>query len=124
MTASLTRTARDTAAHLAELAPERSARPLAVPPAGSGLEPVMGARGLPGVGPSLGFSQDNLGKARRLSARLGDVLWSDALGGRYVLVYGPEAVGTVLATREGAFSSGEGWDPLIGPFFERGVMLM
>jgi cytochrome P450 len=40
------------------------------------------------------------------------------------MVYGPEAVGTVLANRDGAFSSREGWNPLIGPFFERGVMLM
>src|SRR3954451_1500876 len=124
MTASLTRAARDTAAHLAELARPRSARPPAAPPAGSGLEPVMGAPGLPVVGHSLGFFQDNLGYARRLRARFGDVLWSDVLGGQYVLVYGPEAIGAVLANRDGTFSSHEGWDPLIGPFFEGGVMLM
>ena len=41
-----------------------------------------------------------------------------------VQVIGPTGLETVLINRDGAFSNQLGWDPLIGPFFDRGVMLM
>jgi cytochrome P450 len=41
-----------------------------------------------------------------------------------VLVLGSDALETVLTNRERAFANKEGWEYLIGPFFERGVMLM
>jgi cytochrome P450 len=39
-------------------------------------------------------------------------------------VIGPDGLETVLANRDRAFSNKLGWDPLIGAFFNRGVMLM
>ena len=52
------------------------------------------------------------------------MFWTYGLGTRIVSVLGPEAIGTVLANHDRAFSSRDGWGYFIGPFFERGVMLM
>ena len=52
------------------------------------------------------------------------MFWVNAVGGRWVQVLGPSALETVLTNRARAFSNKLGWDPLIGAFFDRGVMLM
>jgi cytochrome P450 len=116
--------ARAVAASLVERVPTPAARPLAVPPPGSGLEPVLGDPGIPIVGHTLEFLHDGLRHARDYYARFGTVFWLNALGGQWVQVLGPDALETVLVNRERAFSNKLGWDPLIGAFFERGVMLM
>ncbi len=116
--------ARGVAASLIEHVPTVSARPLASPPPGSGLRPVMGDPGLPVVGHTLEFLHDGLRHARDYHQRLGTVFWLNALGGRWVQVLGPDGLETVLTNRDRAFSSKLGWDPLIGAFFDRGVMLM
>lgn len=116
--------ARGAAATLVGRAPTRPAVPLATPPAGSGLAPVMGDPGLPVIGQSLGFLQDSLEHARRGYDRFGSVFWANVFGTRLVIVLGPAGIETVLANRDRAFSSEQGWDYFIGPFFERGVMLM
>jgi cytochrome P450 len=41
-----------------------------------------------------------------------------------VSILGPDALEVVLTNRDQAFSNKEGWGYFIGPFFERGVMLM
>jgi cytochrome P450 len=46
------------------------------------------------------------------------------IGTPVAVVLGGEAITTALANRDGAFSSRTGWDYFIGPFFNRGVMLM
>jgi cytochrome P450 len=84
----------------------------------------MGDPGLPVVGHTLEFLHDGLRHARRYHERLGTVFWLNALGGRWVQVLGPDALETVLTNRDRAFSNQLGWDPLIGAFFDRGVMLM
>ncbi len=124
MTAPLLLRARGAAASLAARLPKPAARPLADPPPGSGLMPVMGEPGLPVIGNSLGFLRDSLDGARQFYDRYGTVFWSGAFGTQIVLVLGPDAIGTVLANRDKAFSNKRGWDYFIGPFFERGVMLM
>src|SRR3954454_16519576 len=124
MTTSLPFKARGVAATLLEHVPAPAARALAEPPPGSGLEPVMGEPGPPVVGQTLLFLKDNIGYARRNYERYGTVFWSNSLGTQVVSVLGPEGIETVLTNRDQAFSNALGCGYFIGPFFERGVMLM
>jgi cytochrome P450 len=112
------------AASIARRVPERSVRALAEPPAGSGLRPVLGDPGPPLVGHSLDMLSNLLDWSRRRHTRFGEVSWGGAFGTEIVLVLGPEGIGEVLSNSDKAFSNKEGWEYLIGPFFERGVMLM
>lgn len=120
----LTVRVRDGAAAVIDRFPSGDGQVLAEPPPGSGLRPVLGDPGAPLIGHTLGFLQNTLATARRLHARFGTVFWANAFGTRLVLVVGPEGIETVLANRDKAFSSEQGWGYFIGPFFERGVMLM
>jgi cytochrome P450 len=124
MSASLALKARGTAASFVDRLPSGAIRPLAEPPAGSGLAPVMGDPGIPMIGDSLSALHDPLGYTRRGYERFGTVFWANALGTRLVVAVGPDAIETVLANRDRAFSNKAGWEHFIGPFFERGVMLM
>jgi cytochrome P450 len=99
-------------------------RPLAKPPPGSGLKPVMGDAGPPIVGHSLAAINDLLASARRQYERYGPISWTAVLGTRGVVVIGPDGIGEVLANHDGAFANQPGWEYFIGPFFRRGVMLM
>jgi cytochrome P450 len=116
--------ARGVVAALVERAPTPAARALATPPPGSGLAPVMGDPGMPVLGHTIEFLHDGLRHVRLYHARFGTVFWLNAMGGCWVQVIGPSALETVLLNRDGAFSNQLGWDPLIGAFFDRGVMLM
>src|SRR4051812_15665173 len=123
MSAPISLQARTVAASVAARIPTPGARPLAEPPAGSGLEPVMGDPGIPLVGHSLGFLQNSLDYSRRFHQQFGPVFWGNVFGTRLVMVLGPDGIETVLANRDRAFASKEGWNYFIGPFFNRGVML-
>jgi cytochrome P450 len=116
--------ARGIAASLIERVPTPGVRPLATPPPGSGLKPVMGDPGVPLVGHTLEFLHDGLTHARDYYERFGTLFWTGGFGIQIVSVLGPDGLETVLANRDRAFSNKEGWDYLIGPFFDRGVMLM
>ena len=116
--------ARSVVASLIEHLPAPGVQPLAQPPPGSGLAPVLGDPGIPVVGHTIEFLDDGLRHARRYYEQLGTVFWLNTLGGRWVQVIGPSGLETVLANRDAAFSNKLGWDPLIGAFFDRGVMLM
>lgn len=124
MSTSLSLKTRLAAADIVEKLPARGTRALAEPPAGSQLKPVMGEAGLPLVGNTFPLLQHTLRHSRLAYERHGAVSWGNALRTDFVLVLGPEATGEVLANRDQAFSSEHGWGQLIGPFFERGVMLM
>lgn len=115
---------RHIAASLVERVPSGRGRPLAAPPVGSGLMPVLGDAGLPVVGHTIEFLDDGLRHARGYYEQFGTVFWLNTVGGSWVQVIGPDGLETVLANRDGAFSNKLGWDPLIGAFFDRGVMLM
>jgi cytochrome P450 len=115
---------RYAASRLLDHVPPGDARALALPDPDSGLRAVLGDPGVPLIGHSLGFLQNSLETCRKLHARFGPVFWIGAFGTRIVMVLGPDALETVLANRDKAFSNQEGWDYFIGPFFERGVMLM
>ncbi len=100
-------------------------RPLAVPPAGSDLKPVMGGPPRhPVPGNTLEALADPLKSAMKRFDRYGQVSWSGALGMNMVTLVGPDAIEAVWMNRNKAFSSELGWEPMIGPFFRRGVMLM
>ena len=116
--------ARGAAAHVLDLVPSGRPRPLADPPSGSDLEPVMGEPGPPIVGHTLSSLADPIGLARTSHERYGTVSWGNILGTRVVSVHGPDGIGTVLANRDEAFANKEGWEYFIGPFFRRGIMLL
>jgi cytochrome P450 len=124
MSTSLSLKTRAAATSLIARVPSPAPRALADPPPGSGLQPVMGDPGLPVVGHSLGFLQDSLATSRRFHAQFGPVFWAGAFGTKLVMVLGPDGIETVLTNRDRAFANQEGWQYFIGPFFERGVMLM
>ncbi|MGB9183773.1 MAG: cytochrome P450 [Solirubrobacteraceae bacterium] len=115
---------RGVIASVVEHVPSGGVRPHALAPAGSSLEPVMGDPGLPVIGHTVEFLDDGLRHARRYYEQFGTVFWLNTLGGRWVQVIGPAGLETVLVNRDRAFSNQLGWDPLIGAFFDRGVMLM
>lgn len=99
-------------------------RPLAKPPAGSGLAPVMGNYGAPYLGHVLASLADPLEFARRRYAKYGPVSWAGGVGFRVVALMGPEALEAAWVNRDKALSSTRGWQPVIGPFFHRGIMLL
>src|SRR5437867_9762778 len=99
MRAPLAIRARSVAAQLTDLYPA-TARPLAEPPPGSGLRPVMGDAGPPIVGRSFSAFADPLGSARRRYAQFGPVSWSTVVGTRVVTVVGPDGIGEVLTNRD------------------------
>jgi cytochrome P450 len=115
---------RGAAAAVLDRVPAPGPRPLAEPPPGSPLKQVMGEPGLPLVGQTLPMFVDSLRFCRRAYRRYGSVSWTNVIGTPAAVVLGGEAISTVLANRDGTFSSARGWDYFIGPFFERGVMLM
>lgn len=99
-------------------------RPLARPPEGSGLRPVMGDYGFPVIGHIMSSLVDPLDFARARYDRYGPVSWAGGVGFRIVTLMGPEALETVWINKDKAFSSTRGWAPVIGPFFHRGIMLL
>ncbi|MET7394196.1 cytochrome P450 [Dactylosporangium sp. NPDC005572] len=96
--------------------------PLAAPPAGSGLRPVPGDRGLPFIG--LGIHTVLYGPAFQIQLlrRHGPVSWWQAFGRRIVAAAGPDAVQDVLLNKDKAFASG--WPDVIGPWFDGGLLAM
>ncbi|MDA3630642.1 cytochrome P450 [Saccharopolyspora oryzae] len=99
-------------------------RPLAVPPAGSGLKPVFGNRGLPVIGHTVSVLTDLLDSSRRRYEEFGPVSWGVTLGAKAITVMGPDAIEAVATNRDKAFSTEGFYDYLIGPFFRRGILLM
>jgi cytochrome P450 len=99
------------------------AEPLAPPPPGSGLKPVMGEHGLPGIGKSLEMIRDPYTLAREMHAKYGDVAWNHTFGVKMVSAVGPDAVQEILQNKDKVYSQ-DGWVYFIGPFFTRGLMLL
>ncbi|NED70706.1 cytochrome P450, partial [Streptomyces sp. SID10244] len=88
------------------------------------LKPVMGDAGMPFLGNTLEALADPLGSAMARYDRFGPVSWSGSLNMNIVTLVGPEAIECAWMNRQKAFSSEDGWEPMIGPFFRRGIMLM
>jgi cytochrome P450 len=97
---------------------------LAPPPQGSDLKPVPGEPGIPYIGNTLRVMRDPFGQARKRYRQFGPVSWAWLLGQRTVTVQGPEAAEIVLVNKDKAFANGPAWSYYIGPFFNRGIMLL
>ncbi|MFI6871787.1 cytochrome P450 [Nocardia sp. NPDC050406] len=98
-------------------------RPLAEPPPGSGLEPVMGDFGPPWIGYILSTLADPIDFSRKRLQRFGPVNWMGGFGRPVVGIGSPEALEEVMLDRGKAFSAQRGWEFLIGPFFRGGLLL-
>jgi cytochrome P450 len=96
---------------------------LAEPPPGSGLRPVIGDAGLPIIGHMVEFFRGGPDFAMRIYRTLGPVSYSYSPALAAVLALGPDATQTVFSNRNKDFSQ-RAWDPVIGPFFKRGLMLL
>lgn len=97
---------------------------LARPPEGSGLKPVRGAPGIPLIGSTIQVMRDPFGVSRKRYAQFGPITWGWLLGLRVVTAQGPEAAEAVLVNKDKAFANGPAWTYFIGPFFNRGIMLL
>lgn len=97
--------------------------PLADPPVGSGLRPVLGDAGAPVLGHTLELFLDFLPTSLDRRQRFGRISWSRSPIGPVVAVSGPEACEQVLRNPDRDFAQNPGWEDLIGPFFRGGLML-
>ncbi|MGH3521205.1 MAG: cytochrome P450 [Haloechinothrix sp.] len=97
--------------------------PLAQPPEGSGLKPIMGDYGPRFVGHSLEMMRFGVDFGLRRYERYGPVSWMGMLGKRMVTLAGPEASQIALTNRDKVFSQ-QGWHYFIDRFFHRGLMLL
>ncbi|MCW2826610.1 MAG: cytochrome [Marmoricola sp.] len=86
--------------------------------------PAPRRRGLPIVGATLDYVRDPLRMMRAQYDGYGPVSEIDFLGGRWTVLLGPDACGEGLQNADKAFASGPGWGSLVGPFFDRGLMLL
>ncbi|MGH3563644.1 MAG: cytochrome P450, partial [Mycobacterium sp.] len=105
------------------LAHEWKTKVLAAPPAGSGLKPVLGNSGLPLLGHSIEMLRGGPDFALRMYRKYGPVFFSDVRILSSVNVLGPDATQAVFFNKNKDFSQ-EGWYPICGPFFNRGLMLL
>ncbi|MDT4975342.1 MAG: hypothetical protein QOG98_1100 [Pseudonocardiales bacterium] len=85
---------------------------------------IPGDGGLPLLGYTAQFLSGKLTISRERYDRYGPVSWFRVFGIKVVTAQGPDACGEVLQNRSHAFASGPGWSFLIGPFFQRGLMLL
>ncbi|HVV21213.1 MAG TPA: cytochrome P450 [Pseudonocardiaceae bacterium] len=96
----------------------------ALAPAPTGLKPVLGNYGMPGLGYGPAYIRDPLTLWQQRYRELGPVSWHGAFGMRMVALLGPDACAAALVNGDKAFANGPGWGKFIGPFFERGLMLL
>ena len=95
----------------------------AQPPAGSDLKPITGDSGLPILGHLIetfrGGPDYILGQYRKH----GPIFYSQSPALSAVMALGPDATQAVFTNRTKDFSQ-RAWDPIIGPFFDGGLMLL
>ena len=96
---------------------------LAQPPLGSDLKPVLGDSGLPILGHTIEFFREGPDFALHMYRTHSPLFYSAPPILRSVVVSGPEAIQAVFTNKNKDFSQ-EGWNPVIGPFFNRGLMLL
>jgi cytochrome P450 len=101
------------------LAHEWKPKVLAKPPAGSGLKPVLGDSGLH----TIEMFRGGPDWAVHLYRTYGPVFFSDVPVLREIHALGPDATQAVYSNKNKDFSQ-DGWQLLIGPFFNRGLMLL
>ncbi|OPE46036.1 cytochrome P450, partial [Mycobacterium intermedium] len=98
-------------------------RILAEPPAGSGLKPVTGDAGLPILGHMIEMLRGGPDYLMFLYENQGPLIFGDSPVLPAVAALGPDAAQVIYSNRNKDYSQ-QGWVPVIGPFFRRGLMLL
>jgi cytochrome P450 len=96
---------------------------LAEPPAGSGLKPVMGDSGLPVLGHIIETFRGGPNFVMHLYNTRGPVFYAESPAMPSVIAIGPDATQAIFSNRNKEYSQ-KGWHPVIGPFFNRGLMML
>ena len=97
--------------------------PMTEPPPGSELKPVMGDAGLPIIGHMIEMFRGGPDYLMFMYRTRGPVMFADSPALPAVSALGPEATQVIYSNRNKDFSQ-QGWVPVIGPFFNRGLMLL
>ncbi len=79
---------------------------------------------LPVFGATFDYLRDPLALMRRQYDARGPVSRLRFVGGEITVLLGPDACGAALRNPDKAFANGPGWGELVGPFFDRGLMLL
>jgi cytochrome P450 len=93
------------------------------PPVDSGLKPVMGDAGLPILGHMIEMFRGGPDYILHLYRTRGPVLFADSPVLPAITALGPDAA-QIIYSNKGKDYSQQGWTPVIGPFFNRGLMLL
>jgi cytochrome P450 len=96
---------------------------LAEPPPGSSLKPVMGDAGLPILGHMIEMMRGGPDYFLHLYKTQGPLVFGDSPWLPAVAALGPDAAQTIYSNRNKDYSQ-QGWIPVIGTFFHRGLMLL
>lgn len=81
-------------------------------------------RGLPYIGQTLAYVRDPMHMMRTQFDHYGAVSEIDFIAKRWTVLLGPDACSAALLNRDKAFANADGWGFLVGPFFNRGLMLL
>ncbi|MEO3757101.1 cytochrome P450 [Mycobacterium sp. B14F4] len=98
-------------------------KPMATPPPGSDLKPVIGDAGLPVLGHMIEMFRGGPDYLLHVYRKYGPLYYADSPALPAVAALGPDAAQAVYSNRNKEFSQ-QGWVPVIGPFFHRGLMLL
>jgi cytochrome P450 len=96
---------------------------LADPPPGSDLKPVLGDAGMPIFGHIIEMLRGGPDYLMFLYENKGPLFYGDSPVLPFVVALGPDAAQVIYSNRNKDFSQ-QGWTPVIGPFFHRGLMLL
>lgn len=96
---------------------------MAEPPAGSGLKPIMGDSGLPMVGHLIETFRNGPEFLLEVYRKYGPLHYAKTPALDAVAALGPDATQAVFANKNKDYCQ-KGWQPVIGPFFKRGLMLL
>lgn len=96
---------------------------LAEPPAGSGLKPVMGDSGVPILGHMIEAFRGGPDYVLKVYRKYGPVHYAHSPALSSVSALGPDATQEVFSNKSKDYSQ-KGWHPVIGPFFNRGLMML
>jgi cytochrome P450 len=96
---------------------------LADPPPGSDLKPALGDAGLPLLGHIIEMLRGGPDYLMFLYKTKGPVVYADSSLLPGVAALGPDAAQVVYSNRNKDYSQ-QGWTPVIGAFFNRGLMLL
>ncbi|NDJ90941.1 cytochrome P450, partial [Mycolicibacter kumamotonensis] len=96
---------------------------LAEPPPGSELKPIMGDSGLPLLGHIIEMFRQGPDFPLHIYNKYGPVYFAESPILPSIVALGPDATQAIFTNKQKDYST-TGWIPVIGPFFDRGLMLL